>query len=71
MQDYPLTVDAIFWRTEAHYTDRALIDTGPVEGATTYGAGAQRTRRLGGARNWNPPWRSPAAPRRRAAVAPS
>jgi fatty-acyl-CoA synthase len=48
MQDYPLTVDSIFRRTEAHYADRLLVSAGPVPIRTTYGAWAERTRRLGG-----------------------
>ena len=48
MQDYPLTVDSIFRRTEAHYADRVLVSAGPVPVRTTYGAWAERTRRLGG-----------------------
>ena len=48
MQHYPLTVDSIFRRTEAHYADRLLVSAGPVPVRTTYGAWAQRTRRLGG-----------------------
>ncbi len=48
MQDYPLTVDSIFRRTEAHYADRPLTLAGPRPERTTYGAWAERTRRLGG-----------------------
>lgn len=48
MQDYPLTVDSIFRRTEAHYCDRTLLSAGPTPVRTTYGQWAERTRRLGG-----------------------
>ena len=49
MQDYPLTIDSIFRRTEAQYRDRVLVNGGAAPSRTTYGEWAARTRRLGGA----------------------
>jgi fatty-acyl-CoA synthase len=49
MQDYPLTVDAIFRHVEQHYGDATIVTNGP-DGVTraTYAEWAQRTRKLGG-----------------------
>ncbi|HEV7213395.1 MAG TPA: AMP-binding protein, partial [Blastococcus sp.] len=49
MQDYPLTIDAIFRHVEKHFGDQAIATNGP-DGVvrTTYADWAQRTRRLGG-----------------------
>jgi fatty-acyl-CoA synthase len=49
MQDYPLTIDAIFRHVEHHYGDGTVATAGPG-GITrsTYAEWAQRTRRLGG-----------------------
>src|SRR5919199_337118 len=49
MQDYPLTIDAIFRHVEQHYGDGTIVTNGP-DGITrsTYAEWAQRTRRLGG-----------------------
>ncbi|UER55532.1 long-chain fatty acid--CoA ligase [Kineosporiaceae bacterium SCSIO 59966] len=49
MQDYPLTLDAIFRHVEQHFGD-GTIATNTPKGVTrtTYGDWAQRTRRLGG-----------------------
>jgi fatty-acyl-CoA synthase len=49
MQDYPLTIDAIFRHVEQHYGDGTIATAGP--GGTTrmtYAEWAQRTRKLGG-----------------------
>ncbi|SFL75734.1 long-chain fatty acid--CoA ligase [Geodermatophilus ruber] len=49
MQDYPLTIDAIFRHVEQHYRDGTIATAGP--GGTTrmtYGEWAERTRKLGG-----------------------
>src|SRR4051812_36976336 len=49
MQDYPLTIDAIFRHVEQHYGDGTVVTNGP-DGVTrsTYAEWAQRTRKLGG-----------------------
>ena len=49
MQDYPLTIDAIFRYAEQHFGDRPIVTNGP-DGVvrTTYAQWADRTRRLGG-----------------------
>jgi len=49
MQDYPLTIDAIFRHVEQHYGDGTIATAGP-DGITrtTYAEWAQRTRKLGG-----------------------
>src|SRR3712207_4112827 len=49
MQDFPLTIDAIFRHAETHHGDTAIVTNGPG-GVTrsTYAEWAQRTRRLGG-----------------------
>ncbi|MGY1711893.1 long-chain fatty acid--CoA ligase [Geodermatophilus sp. SYSU D00758] len=49
MQDYPLTIDAIFRHVEQHYGDGTIATAGPG-GVTrvTYAEWAERTRRLGG-----------------------
>src|SRR4051794_26255795 len=49
MQDYPLTIDAIFRHVEQHYGDGTIATAGP-DGVTrtTYAEWAQRTRKLGG-----------------------
>src|SRR3954449_6118962 len=49
MQDYPLTIDAIFRHVEQHYGDGTISTAGP-DGITrvTYAEWADRTRRLGG-----------------------
>ncbi len=49
MQDYPLTIDAIFRHVEQHYGDGTIVTgspTGPVR--STYAEWAVRTRKLGG-----------------------
>jgi fatty-acyl-CoA synthase len=49
MQDYPLTIDAIFRYAETHHGDTTIATAGP--GGTTrstYAEWAQRTRKLGG-----------------------
>src|SRR3954467_1571465 len=74
MQDYPLTIDAIFRHVEQHYGDATIVTNGP-DGATrsTYAEWADRTRRLGGvlealgipapgpAASWTPSASPPAA----------
>src|ERR671929_270717 len=49
MQDFPLTIDAIFRHVEQHYGDGTIATAGP-DGITrtTYAQWAERTRRLGG-----------------------
>ncbi len=49
MQEFPLTIDAIFRHAETHHGDTAIVTNGPG-GVTrgTYGEWAERTRRLGG-----------------------
>ena len=49
MQDYPLTIDAIFRHVEQHYGDATIVTNNPG-GVTraTYAEWADRTRRLGG-----------------------
>ncbi|MGY1689020.1 long-chain fatty acid--CoA ligase [Geodermatophilus sp. SYSU D01105] len=49
MQDFPLTIDAIFRHVEQHYGDGTIATAGP-DGITrtTYAEWAQRTRKLGG-----------------------
>jgi fatty-acyl-CoA synthase len=49
MQDYPLTIDAIFRHVEQHYGDGTIVTNNP-SGITrvTYAEWAERTRRLGG-----------------------
>jgi fatty-acyl-CoA synthase len=49
MQDFPLTIDAIFRHAETHHGDTAIVTNGPG-GVTrsTYAEWAERTRRLGG-----------------------
>jgi fatty-acyl-CoA synthase len=49
MQDFPLTIDAIFRHVEQHYGDGTIVTNGP-DGVTrvTYAEWAERTRRLGG-----------------------
>jgi fatty-acyl-CoA synthase len=49
MQDYPLTIDAIFRHVEQHYGDGTIATAGP-DGVhrVTYAEWADRTRRLGG-----------------------
>ncbi|MBM7806840.1 fatty-acyl-CoA synthase [Geodermatophilus bullaregiensis] len=49
MQDFPLTIDAIFRHVEQHYGDGTIVTgspTGPVR--SNYAEWADRTRRLGG-----------------------
>ena len=49
MQDYPLTIDAIFRHVEQHYGDGTIATAGPGGiTRTTYAEWADRTRRLGG-----------------------
>ena len=49
MQDYPLTIDAIFRHVEQHYGDGTIATAGPGGTTrTTYAEWAERTRRLGG-----------------------
>src|SRR3954463_3856658 len=49
MQDYPLTIDAIFRHVEQHYGDGTIATAGPGGVTrTTYAEWADRTRRLGG-----------------------
>src|SRR5690348_8587291 len=49
MQDYPLTIDAIFRHCEKHFGDQTIATNGPGGVVrTTYADWAQRTRRLGG-----------------------
>ncbi|MDP9429291.1 MAG: long-chain fatty acid--CoA ligase [Actinomycetota bacterium] len=49
MQDYPLTIDAIFRHVEQHYGDGTITTAGPGGVTrTTYAEWAKRTRRLGG-----------------------
>jgi fatty-acyl-CoA synthase len=49
MQDFPLTIDAIFRHVEQHFGDGTIVTNGP-DGITrsTYAEWAERTRRLGG-----------------------
>src|SRR5215210_6685537 len=49
MQDFPLTIDAVFRHAETHHSDAAIVTNGPG-GVTrsTYTEWADRTRRLGG-----------------------
>src|SRR3954470_10212217 len=49
MQDFPLTIDAIFRHVEQHYGDGTIVTNGP-DGVTrtTYAQWAERTRKLGG-----------------------
>ena len=49
MQDFPLTIDAIFRHAETHHGDATIVTAGPG-GITrsTYAEWAQRTRKLGG-----------------------
>jgi fatty-acyl-CoA synthase len=49
MQDFPLTIDAIFRHAETHHGDATIVTNGPG-GVTrsTYAEWAERTRRLGG-----------------------
>src|ERR671921_2130079 len=49
MQDYPLTIDAIFRHVEQHYGDGTIATNGPGGvSRSTYAQWAERTRRLGG-----------------------
>jgi fatty-acyl-CoA synthase len=49
MQDYPLTIDAIFRHVEAHFGDGTIATAGPGGTTrTTYKEWAERTRKLGG-----------------------
>src|SRR5918997_4916998 len=49
MQDFPLTIDAIFRHAETHHGDAAIVTNGPGGVTrTTYAEWAERTRRLGG-----------------------
>jgi fatty-acyl-CoA synthase len=50
MQDYPLTIDGIFRRVEKMYPNKTIVEAvpGEVVRRTSYGAWAERTRRLGG-----------------------
>jgi fatty-acyl-CoA synthase len=48
MQDYQLSLDAIFRRAEQYYPDKTIHTGGPAPVSTTYGEWAARTRRLGG-----------------------
>src|SRR3954469_21116617 len=48
MQDYQLSLDAIFRRAEQYYPDKTIHTGGPAPTSTTYGEWAARTRRLGG-----------------------
>src|SRR3712207_485802 len=49
MQDYPLTIDAIFRHVEQHHGDATIATAGPGGiSRTTYAEWAQRTRKLGG-----------------------
>ncbi|MGY1771794.1 long-chain fatty acid--CoA ligase [Blastococcus sp. SYSU D00813] len=49
MQDYPLTIDAIFRHVEQHYGDGTIATAGPGGvHRVTYAEWADRTRRLGG-----------------------
>src|SRR5262245_64080508 len=50
MQDFPLTLPHLFERAERLFADKELVTvTGTGQERTTYGAWAQRSRRLGGA----------------------
>src|SRR5262245_64431324 len=50
MQDFPLTLPHLFERAERLFADKELVTvTGTGQDRTTYGAWAQRSRRLGGA----------------------
>jgi fatty-acyl-CoA synthase len=50
MQDFPLTLPHLFERAERLYADKEVVTaTGAGRHRTTYGAWAERTRRLGGA----------------------
>jgi fatty-acyl-CoA synthase len=49
MQDFPLTIDAIFRHVEQHYGDGTIVTNGPGgKTRSTYAEWAQRTRKLGG-----------------------
>ena len=49
MQDYPLTITHLFERAEKYHADKTIVTaTATGRERTTYGAWAERTRRLGG-----------------------
>ena len=49
MQDFPLTIDAIFRHAEQHHGDAPIVTNGPGgRHPLTYAEWAERTRRLGG-----------------------